>query len=170
MPSDDKRDLRLPDLTRREFGKRTVEGLAGLATDLITGPITGEAISSITESSSVIPMTKNLVIEYYKLEDELYKIFKLDKYSSKWRRLDWDEKKEIEERRNENYRFINDLKEAIRKREEWKKYLKSSEDPLRVKQHIEDLDSEIQSLLNELESKEDSNKIKKFLAQLKLVI
>ena len=116
MPLNDKKGLSLPDLTRRELGKRTVEGLAGLATDLITGPFAGEAISSITESSSVFPMTKNLVIEYYKLEDDLRKIFELNKYSSKWKRLDWHGQKEIDERmrlEHPDIKALQDVDNAI---------------------------------------------------------
>jgi len=187
MPSDDKGGLRLPDLTRRELGKGTVKGLAGLATDLITGPIAGEAISSITESSSVIPMTKNLVIEYYKLEDDLRKIFELDKYSSKWKRLDYDEKEEAEERRTKIVNYIHVLKNTIMKREELKEYLKSPKgdkyygpdyDPttsdIDLQQKIKDSDDKVQIMLKALEgkeelsnynfTKEERNKIKKYLA------
>jgi len=59
------------DISRRELGKGAIKGLTGLATDLITGPITGEVISSITKGSSIlkkIPMTKELIKQYYKIE------------------------------------------------------------------------------------------------------
>ena len=79
MPSDDKKGLPTlitkgigTDISRREFGK----GLTGIATEIATGPLIDKGISTVTKAvkgSSFLdklPMTKNLIKEYYKLQHQ----------------------------------------------------------------------------------------------------
>ena len=60
------------DLSRRDFGK----GLTSVATQIATGPLIDKGISTVTKAvkgSSFLdklPMTKNLIKEYYKLQHQ----------------------------------------------------------------------------------------------------
>ena len=77
MPSDDKKSLPAlitkgigKDISRRDFGK----GLTGIATEIVTGPLLDSglsAVGNISKGSSIlekIPMTKELIKRYYKIE------------------------------------------------------------------------------------------------------
>jgi len=70
------------DLSRRDFGK----GLTSVATQIATGPLIDKGISTVTKAvkgSSFLdklPMTKNLIKEYYKLQHQYNDLlFNLDK-------------------------------------------------------------------------------------------
>jgi hypothetical protein len=82
------------DLSRRDFGK----GLTSVATQIATGPLIDKGISTVTKAvkgSSFLdklPMTKNLIKEYYKLQRQYDELFfnlqeagelGIDKYADK---------------------------------------------------------------------------------------
>ena len=123
------------DMSRRTFGK----GLTSLATQIATGPLLDRGISAIGNGSSILkklPMTKELIKQYYKIESLKDKI--LDKLSDEERSIGGLTENTYFGRIDDMYKNIKELTEQKKRLIEYSNTTDAKKLPITYIQRVDD--------------------------------